>query len=66
MGFLMKVFDMTRVINVYDFFRMMATELTDDPEKADVAVTDANVKAGETTELIRSRDNERMLSLLSK
>lgn len=65
MGFLMKVFDMTRVINVYDFFRMMATELTDDPEKADVAVTDADVPVGENTELIRSLDNERMLSFLS-
>ena len=64
--FLLKYFEMTRVFSVYDFFRLMAAELTDDPAEADVAVTDANVTVGETTELIRSWDNERMLGILSK
>ena len=65
-GFLEKYFGMTRVFSVYDFFRMMAAELTDDPETADTAVTDADVKTGETTELIRSWDNEKLLKLLSQ
>ena len=66
MGFLMKIFEMTRVISVYDFFSLMAAELTDDPQTADIAVTDADVPVGENTELIRSRDNEKLLRILSE
>ena len=65
-GFLEKYFGMTRAFSVYDFSRMMAAELTDDPAEADVAVTDADVCVGETTELIRSWDNEKLLRLLSQ
>ena len=65
-GFLEKYFGMTRVFSVYDFFSMMASELTGDPAAADIAVTDADITAGETTEVIRSRDNEKMIRLLSQ
>ncbi len=65
MTFLTQYFEMTKIINVYDFFAMMASELVDDPKAADVAVTDEEVETGENTEIIRSCDFERMIALMN-
>ena len=63
--FLLDVLRVTDVINVHDFFAMMATELVDDPALADVAVTDAPFEAGEGAEVIHSWDIEKMLKYLN-
>ncbi len=65
MGFLMQYFEMTKIMNVYDFFALMSTELTDDPKEAEIAVTDEDIETGENTEVIRSYDAERMIALLN-
>ena len=66
MGFLRQYFDMTKIINVYDFFAMMASELVEDPKDAGIAVTDEEIEPGESTELIRSYDMEKMIAFLNQ
>lgn len=66
MGFLRQYFDMTKIINVYDFFAMMASELVEDPKDAEIAVTDEEIEPGESTELIRSYDMEKMIAFLNQ
>ena len=66
MGFLRQYFDMTKIINVYDFFAMMASELVEDPKDAEIAVTDEEIEPGESTELIRSYDAEKMIAFLNQ
>ena len=66
MGFLRQYFDMTKIINVYDFFAMMASELVEDPKDAEIAVTDEEIEPGESTELIRSYDTEKMIAFLNQ
>ena len=65
MGFLSQYFEMTKIMNVYDFFSMMAAELVDEPKEAEIAVTDEDIEAGEGTEIIRSYYTERMIALLN-
>ena len=66
MGFLTQYFEMTKIMNVYDFFAMMATESAEDPKEAEIAVTDEDIEAGETTEIIRSYDAERIIAFLNQ
>ena len=66
MSFLVKYFEMTEIISVYDFFAMMASEMVDDAKNADIAVTDDEIETGEDTEIIRSYDSERMIALLNQ
>ena len=66
MTFLKQYFDMTKIINVYDFFAMMASELVEDPKDAGIAVTDEEIEPGESTELIRSYDTEKMIAFLNQ
>lgn len=66
MSFLTQYFEMTKIFNVYDFFSLMAGELVDDPKEADIAVTDEIIETGETTEIIRSYDTEKMIAYLNK
>jgi hypothetical protein len=40
LAFLMDYFDVAKVMNVYRFFEMMATELVTDPAQADIVVSD--------------------------
>ena len=40
LAFLMDYFDVAKVMNVYRFFEMMATELVADPAQADIVVSD--------------------------
>lgn len=65
MDFIADYFKTTSIINVSDFFAMMATEIVDDPVIADVAVTDKNIDVGENTEVIRSCDFEKMIALMN-
>ena len=65
MAYLAQYFEMTKIINVYDFFRMMAAEIVDDPALADIAVTDEEIEVGKNTEIIRSYDSERIMALMN-
>lgn len=66
MNFLTRYFEITKIFNVFDFFRLMASEIADDPKDAEIAVTDEDIEAGETTEIIRSYDTERMIAMLNR
>lgn len=66
MNFLTQYFEMTRIFNVYEFFVLMASEITDTPECADIAVTDEEIAAGGATEIIRSYDTEKITAYLNK
>ncbi|MBQ9866212.1 MAG: hypothetical protein IJM34_04260 [Lachnospiraceae bacterium] len=69
--FLMDYFDTVKVLNVYRFFEMMASEMTDDPSAADIIVSDrpefmdVNGNVYGSKELIRSYDHERLLKLMN-
>ena len=63
---LVREFNTTEILNVYDFFAMMASEIVDDPKDADYAVTDEEIEAGENTVVLRSMDTEKMIALLNK
>ena len=64
MDFLTDYFRLTDIINVYSLFEMMAAELVNDPEDAEVIVTDKDVKCGENVQVIREYDVEKMTALL--
>ena len=66
MSFLTQYFEMTKIFNVYDFFTLMAGEVVDEPKNADIAVTDEKIETGESTEIIRSFDIEKIIALLNK
>lgn len=61
---LRKYLEIAKIINVYDFFSMMATKLVSNPEDADIIVSD-NVEL-KNKEIIRSYDFEKVLSYLNK
>ena len=63
-SFLEDYFKRTSILNMGMLFEMLATELTDSPEDADVLVTDTDVESREGAEVIRSFDFERVLSLM--
>ena len=63
--FLVPYLEAADLINVYDCFSMLASEIVEDPLDADTAVTDEQIEAGENTEIIRSYDTERMIALLN-
>ena len=65
MRFLTDYFHITDVMNVYDFFRLMATELVFDPSKADVVVTNRTIEVPEGVEVIREYDFEKMIALMN-
>ena len=66
MRFLTDYFHVTDAMNVYDFFRMMATELVSDPAEAEVAVTNRTVRVPEGVEVIREYDFEKMIALMQQ
>ena len=55
----------TKVINVYDFFEMLATEVVSTPEEADIIVSDKDFELPEGKEQIHSYDFERILALMN-
>lgn len=63
--FLEDYFNATEIINMKDFFTMLATEVVDSPEDADIIVSDAAADAIEGKELIRSCDFERVMALMN-
>ena len=65
MAFLKQYLNATEVINLYDFARMLATEVVDDPSEADVVFSDKDEPLCEGAERIRSSDIERMIELLN-
>ena len=66
MAFLAQYFEMTKIFNVYDFFSLMASEPVENPKDAEIAVTDAEIEAGESTVIIRSYDTEKIIAYLNK
>ncbi|MBQ5824425.1 MAG: hypothetical protein IIW48_06405 [Clostridia bacterium] len=64
MAFISRYFKATSVLNVGKLFEMLATQLTDSPEEADVAVTDEEIAVSEGTEIIRSYNFEKINALL--
>ena len=66
LAYLTDYFFVTDVINVESFFKMMATEIVNDPKEADVAVSDklneADIKEG--CNLSHSFDFEKMTALM--
>ena len=65
MGFLTDYLETTSVINLYDFARMLATEVVDDPMQADVVFSDRDEPMREGAEHIRGQDTERIIELLN-
>ena len=65
LAFLEKYLRSTEVISVYDLAKMLATEVVDRPEDADVVFSDAGVALREGAERIGSGDYARILGLLS-
>ena len=66
MSFLTQYFEMTKIFNVYDFFSLMASETVENPKDADIAVTDQEIEAGESTVIIRGYDTEKIIAYLNK
>ena len=66
LAFLRKYFYAASVINMYDFFDMMASARVEDPAKADVIVSDQSVHHAESAEVIRSCDFDRVLALMNQ
>jgi hypothetical protein len=65
LDFLKKYFNAVDVINLYDLFGMMATEIVSDPDSADVIVSDAELTEIKGKEIIRSYDFERIIELMN-
>lgn len=64
LSFLTDYFHLTEVMNMYDFFSMMAEKIVEDPMEADVVVTDHEVKCTEEAQIIREYDFEKIRMLM--
>lgn len=62
--FLKDYFHMTEIMNLYDFFSMMATECVSNPMEADVVVTDHETACADGAEVIREYDFEKIKALM--
>ena len=60
LGFLIDYLHITEIMNVYDFFAMMAAEIVEDPLDADVVVTDCDTYCADGAEVIREYDFEKL------
>lgn len=63
--FLKPYFHASQLMNVKKLFSMLATEVVDTPDNADVVVTDEAVSVKESAEIIHSYDTERILALMN-
>jgi len=63
--FLKNYLQATQLINVHKLFSMLATEVVDKPEDADVIVSNRELSAREGVEVIHSYDIERILALMN-
>ena len=64
LSFLTDYFHLTEVMNMYDFFSMMAEKIVKDPMEADVVVTDREVNCIEEARIIREYDFEKIRVLM--
>lgn len=64
--YLTKFFNITKIINVYDMFKMKATEVVDDPTQADIVVSDDTklILDEEKQIQITSRDQEKIMKYM--
>lgn len=53
------------LLNLQDFFTMLAEEVVEDPADAEVIVSDQTLELAEGVEQIHSYDNERLLALMN-
>lgn len=61
---LMDNFRITEIMNVQDFFAMMAEEIVEDPMEAEIVVTDHEVACADGAEIVREYDFEKMKALM--
>lgn len=64
LSFLTDYFHLTEVMNMYDFFSMMAEKIVEDPMEADVIVTDHEIECAVEAEIIREYDFEKIRVLM--
>ena len=64
-SFLKKYFNTTKILSIYDLFGMMATNVVDNVEEADVVVSDDVAVVSESQKLIRSCDYDKILPLIN-
>ena len=64
-SFLEDYINATDVINMYDFFSMLSVEVVDNPQDADIIVSDKDSDAIEGKEKIRSCDFERVMAIMN-
>lgn len=68
MAFLIDYFNVTEVLNMKNFFEMLATEVVEDVRDADVIVTNKKLsdkEIAEDAQIIREYDVEKMLALMN-
>lgn len=66
MKFLTDYFNLTDIINQYTFFEMMAEEVVQSPDEAEVIITDKSGPYPEGVEVIREYDFERVIALMNR
>ena len=64
LSFLKEYFHLIEVMNMYDFFSMMAERIVEDPMEADVIVTDYERECDDDIEVIREYDFEKIKVLM--
>ena len=65
LAFLLDYFNLTSIINLYDVFEMLASNLTNDASIADVVITDEEVVTKEGAVVIRSCDVEKIMAYMN-
>ncbi len=64
LALLKPLFAAADTLNVYDLFHMLAAEITEKPEEAEIVVSDQDVKLQAGAEQIHSWDTDRLLQLM--
>ena len=62
--FLLDYFHTTEIFNVYDFFKMMAEELVEDPMEAEIVVSGHETAYADGAEMIREYDFEKIRAFM--
>lgn len=65
LDFLKEYFHASQLMNVHKLFAMLATEVVEKPEAADVIVSDEEILVREGVEVIHSYDTARILALMN-
>lgn len=65
-SYLVKYINMTKYLNLHNFFSMLATKVVKDPSEADVIVSDKKIKIAHKAKVITSNDTEKIMALLNK